>query len=156
MRRDLFAALDSHMVDCLLLDLHMPGINGFDVLGAFQVRHIPTPIIVITAHDEPGTADRVMCSALRLTLRSRSIGMPFSPPSKLPRPRSEIMTARAIILFIISGWSLYVKDGKPTFYYNFFEGGMPRSSPPRACLRGKPQYGRSLRRSNQVSANLQM
>jgi FixJ family two-component response regulator len=56
---DLFAALDSHMVDCLLLDLHMPGINGFDVLGAFQVRHIPTPIIVITAHDDPGTADRV-------------------------------------------------------------------------------------------------
>jgi FixJ family two-component response regulator len=56
---DLFAALDSHIVDCLLLDLHMPGTNGFDVLGAFQVRHIPTPIIVITAHDEPGTADRV-------------------------------------------------------------------------------------------------
>jgi FixJ family two-component response regulator len=56
---DLFIALDSHVVDCLLLDLHMPGINGFDVLGAFQVRHIPTPIIVITAHDEPGTADRV-------------------------------------------------------------------------------------------------
>jgi len=22
---------------------------------------------------------------------------------------------------ISSGWSLYVKDGKPTFYYNFFE-----------------------------------
>ena len=56
---DLFADLDSHTVDCLLLDLHMPGINGFDVLGTFQVRHILVPIIVITAHDEPGTADRV-------------------------------------------------------------------------------------------------
>ena len=56
---DLFAALDLHRVDCLLLDLHMPGTNGFDVLGAFQARHIATPIIVITAHDEPGTADRV-------------------------------------------------------------------------------------------------
>ena len=22
---------------------------------------------------------------------------------------------------VTSGWSLYVKDGKPTFYYNFFE-----------------------------------
>ncbi len=57
---DLFAVLDSHAVDCLLLDLHMPGTNGFDVLGSFQVRHIPTPIIVITAHDEPGTADRAL------------------------------------------------------------------------------------------------
>jgi FixJ family two-component response regulator len=56
---DLLADLDSHIVDCLLLDLHMPGTNGFDVLGTFQVRHILVPIIVITAHDEPGTADRV-------------------------------------------------------------------------------------------------
>jgi len=35
------------------------GINGFDVLEAFQSRHMPVPIIVITAHDEPGTAERV-------------------------------------------------------------------------------------------------
>jgi FixJ family two-component response regulator len=56
---DLLADVGSHTIDCLLLDLHMPGINGFDVLGTFQVRHISVPIIVITAHDEPGTADRV-------------------------------------------------------------------------------------------------
>jgi FixJ family two-component response regulator len=56
---DLLADMGSHTMDCLLLDLHMPGINGFDVLGTFRVRHIPVPIIVITAHDEPGTADRV-------------------------------------------------------------------------------------------------
>ena len=56
---DFFADLDSRTVDCLLLDLHMPEVNGFDVLGALQVRHILVPIIVITAHDEPGTADRV-------------------------------------------------------------------------------------------------
>jgi FixJ family two-component response regulator len=56
---DLLADMDSRTVDCLLLDLHMPGINGFDVLGTFQVCHILVPIIVITAHDEPGTADRV-------------------------------------------------------------------------------------------------
>jgi FixJ family two-component response regulator len=56
---DLLAALDSHTMDCLLLDLHMPGTNGFDVLGTFQAHHIRMPIIVITAHDDPGTADRV-------------------------------------------------------------------------------------------------
>ena len=56
---DLLAALDSHPLDYLLLDLHMPGINGFDVLEAFRSRQIPVPVIVITAHDEPGTAERV-------------------------------------------------------------------------------------------------
>jgi len=56
---DLLAALGSQPMDCLLLDLHMTGINGFDVLEAFRIRQIPVPVIVITAHDEPGTADRV-------------------------------------------------------------------------------------------------
>jgi FixJ family two-component response regulator len=56
---DLLAALDSHPLDCLLLDLHMPGLNGFDVLEAFHSRQSPVPIVVITAHDEPGTAERV-------------------------------------------------------------------------------------------------
>ena len=56
---DLLAALSTHPLDYLLLDLHMPGLNGFDVLETFRLRQIHVPIIVITAHDEPGTADRV-------------------------------------------------------------------------------------------------
>lgn len=56
--KELLAALDAPLPDCLLLDLHMPGINGFDVLEAFQSRQIPVPVIVITAHDEPGTEER--------------------------------------------------------------------------------------------------
>jgi CheY-like chemotaxis protein len=55
---DLLTALDSHPPDYLLLDLHMPGLNGFDVLEAIHSRQIPVPVIVITAHDEPGTAER--------------------------------------------------------------------------------------------------
>ncbi|NLH75357.1 MAG: response regulator [Verrucomicrobia bacterium] len=56
---DLLDALDSHPLDCLLLDLHMEGINGFDVLETFLARQIQVPVIVITAHDEPGTAEQV-------------------------------------------------------------------------------------------------
>jgi FixJ family two-component response regulator len=56
---DLVAALDSQRLDYLLLDLHMPGLNGFDVLETFRSRQIHVPVIVITAHDEPGTAERV-------------------------------------------------------------------------------------------------
>ena len=57
--RELLAVLDSHRIDCLLLDLHMPEVSGFDVLEDFQSRHVTVPVIVITAHDEHGTAERV-------------------------------------------------------------------------------------------------
>lgn len=56
---ELLAAIGSHPVDCLLLDLHMPGLNGFEVMETIQARRIPVEIVVITAHDEPGTAERV-------------------------------------------------------------------------------------------------
>ncbi len=56
---DLLDTLGSHRLDCLLLDLQLEGINGFEVLEAFLARQIHLPVIVITAHDEPGTAERV-------------------------------------------------------------------------------------------------
>lgn len=52
------ASVESHPANFLLLDLHMPGINGFDVLEALHAREYSVPVIVITAHDEPGTEDR--------------------------------------------------------------------------------------------------
>jgi len=57
---ELIAALGANSLDCLLLDLHMPGLNGFDVLETCHSRRISVPVIVITAHDEPGTAERVI------------------------------------------------------------------------------------------------
>jgi FixJ family two-component response regulator len=57
---ELIAALGSKSFDCLLLDLHMPGPNGFDVLETWRSRGITVPVIVITAHDEPGMAERVL------------------------------------------------------------------------------------------------
>lgn len=56
---DLLAALDLQPLDYLLLDLHMLGMNGFELLEALRARQIPVPVIVITAHDEPGTSERV-------------------------------------------------------------------------------------------------
>ncbi len=53
--KDVLAALGSHRMDCLLLDLHMEGVNGFEVLEAFQARQVHVPVIVVTGHDEPGT-----------------------------------------------------------------------------------------------------
>jgi FixJ family two-component response regulator len=57
---ELIAASGSNSLDCLLLDLHMPGLNGFDVLETWRSRRIAVPVIVITAYDEPGMAERVL------------------------------------------------------------------------------------------------
>jgi FixJ family two-component response regulator len=57
--QDLLEAFSSHPADCLVLDLNMPEISGFDILAAFADRTIKTPVVVITAHDEPGMAARI-------------------------------------------------------------------------------------------------
>ena len=44
--------------DCMLLDLHMPRITGFDVLESMLSVSLEVPTIVITGHDEPGNAER--------------------------------------------------------------------------------------------------
>jgi len=56
---DLLESLSSGLPHCLLLDLHMPGVNGFDVLAAFASCHITMPVVVITGQQEPETQERV-------------------------------------------------------------------------------------------------
>jgi FixJ family two-component response regulator len=51
------AACASQSPDCLLLDLHMPDLSGFEVLERIASRRLPA--FVITGHDQPGNADRV-------------------------------------------------------------------------------------------------
>ena len=53
------AACASRPPDCLLLDLHMPDLNGFDILQSLATLHTPVPVLVITGHDQPGNANRV-------------------------------------------------------------------------------------------------
>lgn len=54
-----FLAQDGDDFDCVVLDLHMPGLSGFDVLGEIGERASHPPVVVITGHDEPGNCDRV-------------------------------------------------------------------------------------------------
>jgi FixJ family two-component response regulator len=39
--------------DCLVLDLHMPGVNGFEVQARLRESGWRLPIVVITGHDTP-------------------------------------------------------------------------------------------------------
>ena len=46
-------SLANRCPDCLILDLHMPGISGLDVLRHLLRTGQSVPTIIITAYDEP-------------------------------------------------------------------------------------------------------
>jgi len=47
-----------HEPDCVVLDLHMPEISGFDVQGALASGHPAVPVVVMTGHDTPESRAR--------------------------------------------------------------------------------------------------
>jgi two-component system, NtrC family, nitrogen regulation response regulator NtrX len=60
--REAIAALVEEEVDCVILDLEMPGMDGFEVLRAMHDRDLDVPVIVYT-----GTGDFERCTqAVRL------------------------------------------------------------------------------------------
>jgi FixJ family two-component response regulator len=48
---------DAH---CLLLDIRMPGIGGFELQERLATSEIPTPVIFITGHDRLGMEEKAM------------------------------------------------------------------------------------------------
>lgn len=62
---DSFASLDRVVaersdVDLVLLDLHMPGTQGFSTLIFLRNAHPELPVIVVSGHDEPAIMQRAL------------------------------------------------------------------------------------------------
>jgi FixJ family two-component response regulator len=53
-------SVDDHEPDCVLLDVHMPDVSGFEIQEALAVGHGSIPIIVITGHDSPESRGRAL------------------------------------------------------------------------------------------------
>ncbi|MGA8393583.1 MAG: response regulator [Burkholderiaceae bacterium] len=51
-------SVEHHEPDCVVLDLHMPDMSGFDVQGALGIAHAAVPVVVITGHDTPQSRAR--------------------------------------------------------------------------------------------------
>jgi FixJ family two-component response regulator len=49
---DFIASLATQRPDCVVLDVHMPGLTGFDVQSRMRAAGIHVPIVFITASDE--------------------------------------------------------------------------------------------------------
>ncbi|HET7843325.1 MAG TPA: response regulator [Xanthomonadales bacterium] len=54
------ASLDARAPDCVVLDLHMPEVSGYDVQAALAQRQLPPPVVVITGHDTPTARARAI------------------------------------------------------------------------------------------------
>jgi FixJ family two-component response regulator len=56
-------------VDCVVLDVQMPGMNGLDVQQRLEKREQPIPVIFITAHDDSDVRNRAMAAGAVAFLR---------------------------------------------------------------------------------------
>ena len=50
---ELFNAIPAFDPDCIILDLYMPGLDGLEVLSHLRKTGLKTPVIMITAQDDP-------------------------------------------------------------------------------------------------------
>jgi len=55
--------------DCVVLDLHMPGMSGLQALRKLQAAGRALPIVIITAHDEPATREQCLAAGATAFLR---------------------------------------------------------------------------------------
>jgi len=46
--------------DCVVLDVHMPGMTGLEVLAKLQNSHPEVPVIIITAYDDRETHQKAL------------------------------------------------------------------------------------------------
>jgi DNA-binding NtrC family response regulator len=54
------SAIETHHADVVLLDVHLPGLDGLQVLESIRARWPKLPVIVMTAFGGPDLADRIL------------------------------------------------------------------------------------------------
>jgi len=60
-------SLPAHRPDCVVLDLHMPVVNGFDVQA--RLVEFGVPVVIITGHDSDETRARALAGRPAAYLR---------------------------------------------------------------------------------------
>ena len=59
---EFFAASGESSCDCVITDVHMPGMSGLDVQRLLVTRDRRVPVIMITARGEPGLEAKAVAS----------------------------------------------------------------------------------------------
>jgi len=66
---DFLAAEESEATDCLILDVHLPGLDGFELQAHLLKTERPVPIIFITAFDGEDSRAKAIEAGARAFLR---------------------------------------------------------------------------------------
>lgn len=92
--------------DCLVLDIQLGGMSGLELSRRLAAVRDTTPVIFITAHDDPGVraeslaagcagyfrknepAEVVIAAILRAIGREAAVAAPTAPPRNLSQPNS--------------------------------------------------------------------
>ena len=67
--KEFLATLPVNVPDCLVLDLHMPDMNGLQVQQRLREGGVHLPVIIITGYDEPGMQARCLAAGASAYLR---------------------------------------------------------------------------------------
>jgi two-component system, LuxR family, response regulator FixJ len=79
------SAARAHTPQCVLIDVHLPGCSGLDVLRKLDAQRYPAPILVISGRgDIPTAVDAIRHGALDF------IEKPFDPTAVVTRVRDVI------------------------------------------------------------------
>jgi two-component system response regulator FixJ len=57
-------AYEGLKVGCLVLDVHLGRMSGLELLEELRTRGVETPVLIITAHDEPASEQRARRSGI--------------------------------------------------------------------------------------------
>ena len=76
-------SLSSRRPDCIVLDLHMPVVNGFEVQTRLAESGVTVPVVIITGHDSDET---------------RSLALTTFPVAYLRKPVNDQVLLDAIEL----------------------------------------------------------
>ena len=66
---EFFAASGESSCDCVITDIHMPGMSGLDLQRLLMARDRRVPVIMITARGDPGLEARAAASGAVCLLR---------------------------------------------------------------------------------------
>ena len=62
-------SLETRLPDCVVLDLHMPQMDGFNVQAHLAGKYAAVPVIIITSHDLPKARERALQGGASALLR---------------------------------------------------------------------------------------
>ncbi len=92
-------AVSEGSFDAVLLDIHMPGIDGWEVLRTLQERGVETPVLIVSAGATPAEAalhgaDGMLAKPFTITELVSALRAVLHRPNQLPEPDGKHETAR--------------------------------------------------------------